>query len=57
MGVSGGDGGDEQGKQGWAGILTGTVGGLDARVSYSPASFFITVFRISTSSSIIKCDR
>ena len=33
VGVSGGGGGDEQGKQGWAGILTGTVGDFDARVS------------------------
>jgi len=50
VGVSGGGDRNERGKQGWAGILTGTVGGLDARVSYSVASFvFITVFRFSIS--------
>ena len=56
MGVSGGDGGDEQGKQGWAGILTVTVGGLDARVSYSAASFFYYCVSYLNLFSIIKCD-
>ena len=46
------------GSRGGRVILTSMVRDLDARVSYSAASFvFITVFRISISFSIIKCDR